>query len=606
MEKLERPSTVVPESEPRQPASTRPLGKPRCGPEGAISCLLTATQELNASADLSTGLRKVAETLKHYIDYDTFAVLLLDDLGKELRFEFATGISPEVARHWRFGMGQGIVGTAASTRQAVLVGDVRQEPRYINASDLVRSELAIPLLVKDRTVGVLDIGSSRLDYFTPEDQRLLSFLGGHLANAVETARLHQNMRDQASTLSLLHEVSRDLASILDREELVERVAELVRRLIDYDLLSVLIWNEESRTLDHWMSFQRDGARLEGMRSIPLGYGITGAAAALRQAIRVPNVELDPRYVDCGGDLEVRSELVVPLIFKDRLLGVLDLESAAYDAFSSRHEQLLSTLASSLAISLENARLYEMLRDDEQRLEQDLSTARELQKQLLPTRTPWIPGLQLAVASEPAKHLGGDFHDFIPYAENSLGIALGDVAGKATSAALYGALAFGTLRQLVAQARLDPARVLQAMNEKLHQLDIDSRFVAMAFGVYDHPSRRLSLANSGLPYPFLLRDGRVTRIEVGGVPLGMLPDRSYPQVKIDLSAGDAVVVASDGIEESLDHQESEFGKERTASTLRRLASGSAQEIADGLLAAAQAHSGALDPSDDRTVVVLKAI
>ncbi len=606
MEKLERPVAVVPKSQPSSPESDRSIpAKTRCRPEDALTCLLAVTRELNASTDLSAGLGRVAERVKQYIDYDTFAVLLLDELGKELRFEFAVGFPPEVARHWRFGMGQGIVGTAAATGQPLLVGDVREDPRYINASDIVRSELAIPLVVKDRTVGVLDVGSTQSDYFTGDDQRLLSFLGGHLASAVETARLYQNMREQARTLSLLHELSRELTSILDRKQLLERVAELVRRLIDYDVFTVMLWNEESRLLEPSISLYGDGPRVQTATPVPLGHGITGTAAALRQPIRVPNVDLDPRYVRCVHDLEMHSELVVPLIFKDRLVGVLDLESVEYDAFRSRHEQLLSTLASSLAIAVENARLYGMLREDEQRLDKDLTTARELQKQLLPKRTPWFPGLQLAVASEPAKHLGGDFHDFLPYGKHRLAIAVGDVAGKATSAALYGALAIGTLREFAVQDCLAPARTLADMNTKLHQLGVDNRFVAMAFGVYDRTARKLTLANSGLPHPFLLQNGEPRKIEVGGVPLGLLPDRSYEQVELVLSAGDAVVIASDGIEECLNREGEEFGTQRVVATLRRLAAGSAQEIAEGLLQTVQTYSGTPEPSDDRTVVVLKA-
>src|SRR5207237_1133384 len=124
--------------------------------------------------------------------------------------------------------------------------------------------------------------------------------------------------------------------ILDREQLMAKVAERIQRLIGYDLFSVMLWNEDSRLLEPWVSFQRDGLRLEGVFSImrvPLGQGLCGTAAALRQAIRVPNVRLDPRYVRCVSGMEINSELVVPLVFKDRLLGLLDFESAHYDAFS---------------------------------------------------------------------------------------------------------------------------------------------------------------------------------------------------------------------------------------------------------------------------------
>ncbi|MDA2914840.1 GAF domain-containing protein, partial [Acidobacteriia bacterium AH_259_A11_L15] len=109
-------------------------------------------------------------------------------------------------------------------------------------------------------------------------------------------------------------------------------------------------------------------RIERKGGMRLGTGLTGTAAALRQSIRSPNVQLDPRYVTCGDAVDAHSELVVPLVVKDRLVGVLDLESTEYNAFTEQHEELLSTLASYIAIALENARLYEKLREEERRLE----------------------------------------------------------------------------------------------------------------------------------------------------------------------------------------------------------------------------------------------
>jgi len=570
--------------------------------------LLAVIQELNAAPDLKSGLERVAEMVRKVIRYDTLSVLLLDEMGRELRFEIAVGAPAEVAEHWRFGMGQGIVGTVAQTRRPLRVGDVEKDRRFILAGVPVRSELAVPLLAKDRTMGVLDVGSFEADFFTAEHERLLVSLAAFLATAIEGAQLYQNMRDQAETLSILHEVSRELSSILNREQLMKKVAERIERLIGYDLFSVMLWNEERRMLDPWISFERDGVRLAeiSIDSVPLGHGLCGTAAALRQAIRVPNVRLDPRYMRCVAGMEVNSELVVPLVFKDRLLGLLDFESARYDAFSARHEQLLGTLASSLAIALENAFLYERLRSDEQRITDDLATARRIQSHLLPNASPWVPGLQVGFAYEPARHLGGDFYDFLPYGEGRLGIAVGDVAGKATPAALYGSFAIGILREYATHGVYRPAQVLADMNRKLLSLKIENRFLAMAFAVYDSADRSLILASSGLPHPHRISRGRVEEIAVHGMPLGLMPDRTYDEEVLLLEPGDVVVLCSDGIEECLNRRDEEFGAAHLRETLEKLAGRSAGEIAGGVLEAAHRHSGTAEPSDDRTVVVLKVV
>jgi sigma-B regulation protein RsbU (phosphoserine phosphatase) len=569
-----------------------------------LRTLLRAIHDLDSSLDLDQRLARVAEQIRSTIAYDTFAILLLDDMARELRFAHATGFPEEVVQHWRFGIGQGVVGSAAESRQTLCVPDVAADARYISAVENVRSEVAIPLVVRDRVIGVLDIGSEQARFFSDADVELLEFLADHLASAIESVRVHQNMRDQASSLSLLHEISREMTSILNRRELLRKVGRRLGQIIDYDLFSVMLWNEGKQVLEPLFSVYRDGSKVDWVEPAALGHGICGTAAALRQPVRVTNVDLDPRYIACTSNIRTRSELVVPLLFKDQLIGVLNLESSSYNAFSNRHQQLLSTMASSLAIALENARLYEKLRRDEQRLEKDLSTAREVQKQLLPKQTPWVQGVQLGVAYEPARHLGGDFYDFLPYGDRCVAVAVGDVAGKATSAALFGSLAVGTLREFAVRSNLPPGRILAAMNDKLGRFGFSSRFVAMAFAVYDADRRILRLANSGLPYPYLVRGRTVRQIEVAGVPLGLLPERSYEEVEIELEPGDSLVIASDGVEESLNTAEEEFSFDRARGALERLADGSASELADGLLASVRTFSRNAEISDDRTILTLK--
>lgn len=572
-------------------------------PDRALRTLLRAIHDLDSSHDLDQRLNRVAQQVRRQIAYDTFSILLLDDRGQELGFAHATGFPKEVVEHWRFGIGQGIVGSAAEGRKTISVPDVAADPRYISATKAVRSEIAIPLVVRDRVIGVLDVASERPDFFSTADQEMLELLADHLAVAIESDRIQENMRDQASSLSLLHEISREMTSILDRRELLRRVANRLQPIIAYDLFSVLLWNESKQLLEPWFSVYEDGDKVGWVEPVALGRGICGTSAALRQPVRVTNVDLDPRYIPCASEIRVRSELVVPLLFKDRLIGVLDLESSSYNAFSSRHQQLLSTMASSLAIALENARLYEKVRNDEQRLEKDLSTAREVQKQLLPKQTPWVQGVQIGVAYEPARHLGGDFYDFLPYGGRRVALAVGDVAGKATSAALLGSLAVGTLREFAEGSKLPPGRILAAMNDKLGRLGFSSRFVAMAFVTYNAETRALRIANSGLPYPYLIRGRKVRQIEVAGVPLGLLPNRTYEEVEIELEPGDTLVIASDGVEESLNADEEEFAFARVRGALERLADRPADELAHGLLTAVRLFSQGVQISDDRTIVTL---
>ena len=155
----------------------------------ALSLVAEIGRDINASLDLDEVLAKIAAFVKRVIDYEIFAILLVDESRNDLYFRFAIGHRPEVVKNWRVPIGQGITGSAAASRMAVRVPDASADPRYINALDSVRSELAAPLLFKGRCIGVLDIQSRQLDAFTREEQTLLSLLASRLAMAVENARL---------------------------------------------------------------------------------------------------------------------------------------------------------------------------------------------------------------------------------------------------------------------------------------------------------------------------------------------------------------------------------------------------------------------------------
>ena len=411
--------------------------------------------------------------------------------------------------------------------------------------------------------------------------------------------------EQARTLALLHEVSRELTAILDREGLLRRVAERIRKIVDYDVFSVMLWNEQKQLLESVFAMRSSDA-IPARTGVALHQGLTGTAAGERRVLRVHDVNADPRYIRCETGVDARSEIVVPLLMQDRLIGVLDLESTKPHAFTLEHERMLSTLGSYVAVALENARLYEEALQNERRLRTDLDTAREIQRQLLPTGAREVPGLDLAAAYVPARELGGDFYDFLPYGEGRLGIALGDVSGKGTAAALYGSLAIGTIREIVVDRDCDPACMLGLLNQRLLNTRLDARFIAMLFGVYDVAHRRLTLSNAGAPYPLLLRDGHVVSVRLEGVPLGLLPGTEYDESSLDLLPGDVVIFASDGILEAQNASEEEFGLQRLSSVVSALSpQDSAHTIAERILAETDDHSGAgTAPQDDRTLVILR--
>jgi phosphoserine phosphatase RsbU/P len=413
--------------------------------------------------------------------------------------------------------------------------------------------------------------------------------------------------EQARALTLLYEVSHELTSTLDRSQLLSLIAKRVKKFVNYDVFSVMLWDDSKQTLESVFSVRYEDS-IPARLLMPLNQGITGAAAAQKRTIRIDDVRQDPRYLACSldGEAEVRSELVVPLLRVNRLVGVLDLESTKVGAFTADHEQLLNILSSFVAVALENARLFQESRETQLRLQDDLDTAREIQRQLLPTGAKEIPGLDLATAYIPARELGGDFYDLLPYGVGRLGITMGDVSGKGTAAALYGSLAIGILREVVNEHQGAPSEMLDILNGRLLAARLDARFIAMHFAVYDAVLRELSISNAGGTLPLLIRGGQVTEINVTGVPLGLIADVEYDEITLSLLPGDIIIFASDGIHESTNTEFEEFGSDRLKALLATVAPmDPGYTIAQRIVKATDEYAGiGLPPHDDRTLLVLR--
>jgi sigma-B regulation protein RsbU (phosphoserine phosphatase) len=557
-------------------------------------------EEVNASLDLDEVLAHAAALIKRHIDYELFGVLMVDCDGNCLRHRFAVGYPPGLAENLRVPIGQGITGTAAATGHSVRVGDVTQDPRYINAIDTVRSELAVPLMFRGTCIGVLDIQSRQPDYFTKDQQTILTLLASRLAIAIENARLFQKERAQGETLMVLTEVSREISSILDVEELLRRAAELVKRVIDYQILSIMLYDEAQHVFRHRVDVKH-GQRVQGKLRVAASEGIVGAAATLREPVIVPDVTADPRYLMVNP--ETRSELAIPMMHKNRVIGVLDLESPQLNYFTDEHVQTLTILAANLAVFLENARLYEQVAQDEARLERDLQAAKRIQGALLRPVPSEDFGVDLAARYLSAREVCGDLYEFLRYGPQQLGIALGDVSGKGTAAALYGAVVIGIMRSLAPQ-KLQPAEMLREMNKLVGERRIEGRFMTACFATWQKGRQKLRVANAGQSQPLLYKDGRCDRIELAGFPLGIFEEVQYDEWGVTLESGDILMFHSDGIAETANSEGQFFGTSRIKRLIEQHHEVTAAEMADIILREVDWFAQSAPLSDDRTLVVLK--
>ncbi len=301
-----------------------------------------------------------------------------------------------------------------------------------------------------------------------------------------------------------------------------------------------------------------GQSAQGKLRVTANEGIVGAAIAAQQPVRVPDVTLDPRYIMVNP--ETRSELAIPMIHKGRVVGVLDLESPQVNYFTEDHVQTLMILAAHLAVSLENARLYEQLARDEARMERELTAAQRLQTALLRPVPSIDFGLDITARILSAREVCGDLYDFLSYGTQQLGIALGDVSGKGSAAALYGAVATGILRSL-SPHKLQPAELLRQLNQLVCDRRVEGRYMTICFATWQKARRKLRVANAGQTQPLLWKDGHVEQINLSGFPIGIFDDATYDEWSVSLNSGDILLFYSDGLTEASNREGKFFGTDR---------------------------------------------
>lgn len=571
-----------------------------------VTTLFALGREITSVLDLDELLPKIPQLIARITKFKAFAVYLLDPKRDELSIAYSVGYPEHVARTLRVHVGHGLVGAAVAAGTPILVNDVRDEPRYVEAVPGSLAELVVPLRRKGRVIGALNLLSDAPGQFTETDEQVLRQFGAHVAVAIENARLFEKERQYTSTLETLSEIGREFGAILNLDELLTRIANLTKRLIDYRTFGIFLVNDTTGELEMKVAVRYGDAEM--VARVKLGIGLVGHSALHKQTVLVPDVSKDPRYIKVVDD--VRSELVIPLMLKDRCIGVFDLESPELDAFTKSHVEILTLLASQAAVAIENARLYETIVANEDRLEREIRFAQRVQAALLPTELPKrLKGVDVAARFAPARGLGGDLYDFLAPEPNSLAVAVGDVSGKGVPAALYSAFAgelirSRTFRRRYTPDRFTPAGILASTNSILYERQLEEYYCTLCYALFDFKRRSMTMANSGLPYPIRCRGESVAQIELPGVPLGSFAGSTYDEVTFDLAAGDLFVFCSDGVFEANDALGREFGAERLIEVVTAMRHKTAKELVDGIFAAVLEFRGDTPPNDDMTAVALK--
>jgi phosphoserine phosphatase RsbU/P len=408
---------------------------------------------------------------------------------------------------------------------------------------------------------------------------------------------------EAIALRRVLEVTRKLAAPFDLDTMLKEVVDASRKILDADRGTVFLYDEEANEL-----IVRVATELGNIR-IPADKGIVGESAQSRKLINVPDCYADDRFnraIDKQTGYKSRCMLTIPLIgYEDSLIGVLQILNKHEGSFDEQDEFIAVALAAQAAVVLHRARITEQIIESE-KLDREISVARDVQIGTLPKEMPKIDGYEFAGAFEPTDQTGGDLYDFIPLDDVRLFLLMGDATGHGIGPALSATQVRAMLRvALRLNASLDDAFV--HINDQLCDDLPDDRFVTGFFGLLDARTHSVRFHSGGqgpiMQYHAL--SGEYDWHPATTFPLGYMPQVNMkPALEMQLAPGDVLGVISDGIYEYENKDGVQFGQEGVAAVIDSMPNASAAELVSEIMRAARKHGGSVPQADDITIVLAR--
>ena len=400
---------------------------------------------------------------------------------------------------------------------------------------------------------------------------------------------------------MLFDVGKAVGSSLDVQAVLDSILDALSRVIPYDAAGVYLLRPGSLDIEALAARGYEPVYGDKVR-LKLGEGLVGLSIKEGREFVVPDTTKDPRYIEARPT--IRSEVVVPLLTGDAVIGAFNIESDRLNAFTDDHVDLLSAFATQAAIMIEHARLSEELLK-RRWLVEELKIARQIQATFLPSSCPLMEGFEVCGTNISYEEVGGDYYDFVPIVEHQTGIAIADVSGKGIPASLIMASFRASLR---AEIRNNYAirTILSKVNRLLLESVESGTYVTAFYGVLDTRGRVLTYSNAGHNPPILIRaDGKMELLSEGGTVLGALPGVTFKERRLTLGSGDVLVLYTDGVTDAMNPERDEFGQERLEQLVKAAAGSSAEGVMQQIIDGVNAFRREARLNDDLTLVVLRA-
>jgi serine phosphatase RsbU (regulator of sigma subunit) len=580
----------------------------------------TALLEVAEATTLSEGIDEVLETVVRItpllIGVDRCAVLLWDPQQDGCRVAAAYQLEGSednlpVGQVIRPGEWQLLDQLWESG--APVVDEFGGMPGAPSTQDVETTLLALPLRAQGELNGTMVIGFTGQVSFSGHRLKLIAGIANQAALAIESAQLAAAQEEEAWVSQALLQVAGAVANLSDLEEVLEVVVRMTPLLVGVDVCLIYLWDALRQVFVPGTAFGLRRERLDVFYSMPIPVGEW-------PEMNFGDAEDDERELDDDADLglpapiadalAVRHPLALPLLVWGDVMGALVVDNLNGSAYlSDQRFNILSGVVQQTATAIQNSRLADES-VQRQRMEQELDLARQIQASFLPGQVPQVSGWDLAAHWQGARHVSGDFYDFIPLpdfgaADDCWGLVIADVADKGVPAALFTALS-RTLVRTVARSGQEPARALALANDLILADSRSDLFVTLFYAILDPEQGTLTYANGGhnLPLHFNGRSGQVTELAAEGMALGVVRGIELEQKTVQLSQGDLVLFYTDGVTDALNDDMQEFGLERLKRVVEAHRDESARAVVRAIDQAVSDFVGHTPQFDDLTLVVLK--
>jgi sigma-B regulation protein RsbU (phosphoserine phosphatase) len=436
---------------------------------------------------------------------------------------------------------------------------------------------------------------------------LLLLLGGVLVGRFlfGESRRRREEEQRRTTARALLEMARVLNSSLDVSVVLRQILSELTGILPHDSASIMLLNEDKTTVHVAALTGGDSPTGKDAEDMVLSE-LRGAREVVStgRPVVINDCRNDPRWRLSENSIEIQSWLGVPLRVRDEPVGLLNINSHTTNRFQPDDIDFAQAFADQAGVAIQNARAHEL---EIRVFESELETARAIQNSLLPQEAPPIEQIQIAARNIPARHVSGDYYQYFPLPDGKLGVAVGDVSGKGTPAALLMAVVTTAMRDEILRTQ-SPAELLNELNARLlprmKQNEMNS---ALLVAVFDPKTRHAEIANGGMVQPYVFYGDKWESVPVGGYPLGASARMSYNAKTVTLAPDSILLMISDGVIESQNPNGEFFGFEGLEALLEKLPPKvNAEQIADEILNAVRTHLGGLEPQDDITVVVMKSV